>query len=206
MGEPGAGGNVRRSARWPGPQCGGAGPGRGSRPIHSQRAPFLAGSRRSFFGHDPGAAPFITDWKIPKWGSWWSTSTEEFFADRGVDLTTTKGSKRPLVRSCLDWTERQPHVAGRLGAALLQHLLEQWRHNSPVRHRGRAAEVGRQRLLVRHVRHRFCRENTSVTPIRKQPTGCPHLKCKEVESRSARRAPRSRPSTTTESDRPRGLS
>lgn len=51
-------------------------------------------------------------------------STETFFAERGVDLVTKKANKRPLVRSCLDWTERRPHVAGRLGAALLQHLLD----------------------------------------------------------------------------------
>ncbi len=30
---------------------------------------------------------------------------------------------RPLVRSCLDWTERRPHLAGALGAALYQQLL-----------------------------------------------------------------------------------
>jgi hypothetical protein len=53
-----------------------------------------------------------------------TSSTEEFFAERGIDLVAPKGSKRPLVRSCLDWTERRPHVAGRLGAALLQNLLE----------------------------------------------------------------------------------
>ena len=28
------------------------------------------------------------------------------------------GSRRPLVRSCLDWTERRPHLAGALGAAI----------------------------------------------------------------------------------------
>jgi hypothetical protein len=27
------------------------------------------------------------------------------------------------VRSCLDWTERRPHLAGRLGAVLLDHLV-----------------------------------------------------------------------------------
>ncbi len=50
-------------------------------------------------------------------------TTETFFAERGIDLGATNGNKRPLVRSCLDWTERRPHVAGRVGAALLQHLL-----------------------------------------------------------------------------------
>jgi DNA-binding transcriptional ArsR family regulator len=51
-------------------------------------------------------------------------TTEPFFAERGIELVATNGNKRPLVRSCLDWTERRPHVAGRLGAALLQHLLD----------------------------------------------------------------------------------
>ncbi|OJU39158.1 MAG: hypothetical protein BGN97_02270 [Microbacterium sp. 69-10] len=32
-------------------------------------------------------------------------------------------SPRPLVRGCLDWTARRPHVAGRLGAALLEAML-----------------------------------------------------------------------------------
>jgi len=29
-----------------------------------------------------------------------------------------------LVRACTDWTERRPHVAGALGAALLDVALE----------------------------------------------------------------------------------
>ncbi|GAA3831044.1 ArsR/SmtB family transcription factor [Streptomyces phyllanthi] len=37
------------------------------------------------------------------------------------------GTRRPLVRSCLDWTERRPHLAGALGAALCATALErQW--------------------------------------------------------------------------------
>jgi DNA-binding transcriptional ArsR family regulator len=34
-------------------------------------------------------------------------------------------SRRPLVRFCQDWTERRPHLAGWLGAALCRHLEEQ---------------------------------------------------------------------------------
>ncbi|MFF4160278.1 ArsR/SmtB family transcription factor [Streptomyces sp. NPDC001678] len=34
------------------------------------------------------------------------------------------GTRRPLVRSCLDWTERRPHLAGALGAALCATALE----------------------------------------------------------------------------------
>ncbi|PRX99027.1 ArsR/SmtB family transcription factor [Allonocardiopsis opalescens] len=34
------------------------------------------------------------------------------------------GARRPLVRACLDWTERRPHFAGALGAALCAAALE----------------------------------------------------------------------------------
>jgi hypothetical protein len=34
-------------------------------------------------------------------------------------------ARRPLTRSCLDWSERRPHLAGALGAAVLDALLEQ---------------------------------------------------------------------------------
>lgn len=39
----------------------------------------------------------------------------------GVELAVT--GRRPLVRPCLDWTERTPHLAGSLGAALATHAL-----------------------------------------------------------------------------------
>src|SRR4051812_31748334 len=32
--------------------------------------------------------------------------------------------RRPLTRACLDWTERRPHVAGQVGAAILTALLD----------------------------------------------------------------------------------
>ncbi len=33
-------------------------------------------------------------------------------------------STRPLCRPCLDWSERKPHLAGRLGQAICQHCLD----------------------------------------------------------------------------------
>jgi len=35
-----------------------------------------------------------------------------------------KTYRRPLTRQCLDWSERRPHMAGQLGADLLQAMLE----------------------------------------------------------------------------------
>ncbi len=45
---------------------------------------------------------------------------ERWFKEFGIDLNRLRANrKRPLVRKCLDWTERKFHVAGTTGAALL---------------------------------------------------------------------------------------
>jgi len=45
-----------------------------------------------------------------------------WFAALGIDLPPV--TRRPLVRSCLDWTERRPHLAGAAGAALCGHAMD----------------------------------------------------------------------------------
>jgi DNA-binding transcriptional ArsR family regulator len=47
-----------------------------------------------------------------------------WLAGIGIDLDGLRRGSRPLVRSCLDWTERRPHLAGVLGAALRAHAME----------------------------------------------------------------------------------
>lgn len=42
----------------------------------------------------------------------------------GLGITVPTGTRRPAVRSCLDWTERRPHLAGAVGAALCAHARE----------------------------------------------------------------------------------
>jgi hypothetical protein len=42
----------------------------------------------------------------------------------GIDVAALSAQRRPFARQCLDWSERRPHIAGALGAALLQALLE----------------------------------------------------------------------------------
>lgn len=42
----------------------------------------------------------------------------------GIDVATLKGTRRPLCRSCLDWSERRAHLAGSLGKALLSSFME----------------------------------------------------------------------------------
>lgn len=53
-----------------------------------------------------------------------SPSGFTFFTDLGVDLKSLDRGRRPMVRPCLDWTERRHHLAGALGAALLDLLME----------------------------------------------------------------------------------
>jgi DNA-binding transcriptional ArsR family regulator len=45
--------------------------------------------------------------------------------DLGIDPAALESSRRPLFRCCTDWTERRPHVAGALGAALLRRYKEE---------------------------------------------------------------------------------
>jgi DNA-binding transcriptional ArsR family regulator len=42
----------------------------------------------------------------------------------GVDIDGLESARRTMIRSCLDWTERRPHLAGGLGAALAERILE----------------------------------------------------------------------------------
>lgn len=41
----------------------------------------------------------------------------------GIDVPALAAQRRPLARQCLDWSERRPHIAGALGAALLRQLV-----------------------------------------------------------------------------------
>lgn len=46
----------------------------------------------------------------------------DWLAEVGISPPPATG--RPLVRSCLDWTERRPHLAGGIGAAMCRHALD----------------------------------------------------------------------------------
>ena len=50
-----------------------------------------------------------------------------FLCDFGIDLRADDhhtGGGRPLCRTCLDWSERRPHLGGRLGAALCSRCFD----------------------------------------------------------------------------------
>ena len=50
-------------------------------------------------------------------------SGEIFLTDLGIDIDQAKAKRRKFSRTCLDWSERQPHLAGALGAAISDKLV-----------------------------------------------------------------------------------
>ena len=52
-----------------------------------------------------------------------TTAGRSWFTDLAGPAALRPTTSRPLVRGCLDWTERKSHLAGALGAVLCQQLL-----------------------------------------------------------------------------------
>jgi DNA-binding transcriptional ArsR family regulator len=67
------------------------------------------------------------------------------FAALGVALPPA--GRRTYARPCLDWSERRPHLAGALGAAVADTLLErEWVTRVPRTRALRVTDVGREGL------------------------------------------------------------
>jgi len=63
------------------------------------------------------------DYRVTAYGKKW-------FLLMGLDIDSIKLKKRSFAHQCLDWSERKHHIAGALGAALLEKMLEKdWIRN-----------------------------------------------------------------------------
>ena len=49
---------------------------------------------------------------------------ERFCTDLGIELDTSAARTRPMCRVCLDWSARRHHLAGIVGARLLERIYE----------------------------------------------------------------------------------
>lgn len=50
----------------------------------------------------------------------------------GIDFAPLRTRQRPLIRGCVDWSERRHHLAGGLGAAVAQRMFELgWLERAP---------------------------------------------------------------------------
>jgi DNA-binding transcriptional ArsR family regulator len=79
-----------------------------------------------------------------------------WFEALGLDAAALRRSRRTFARRCLDWTERRPHLAGALGAALFSRLMALgWVVRLPktralrITHRGAEELEGRFGILAR---------------------------------------------------------
>jgi DNA-binding transcriptional ArsR family regulator len=62
----------------------------------------------------------------------------------GIDVNQLRQQRRVFARPCLDWTERRPHLAGALGAAIADRLLElDWIRRTPHTRALKVTETGR---------------------------------------------------------------
>ena len=46
-----------------------------------------------------------------------------FFVKGGIDIDALENVRRPLCRTCLDWSERRSHLGGALGGAILDRIV-----------------------------------------------------------------------------------
>jgi len=75
---------------------------------------------------------------------------ESWFAEIGVETATVKSARRSFARKCLDWTERRPHLAGALGAALCSRLVALgWIARRPKMRALRVTQRGERELQKR---------------------------------------------------------
>jgi DNA-binding transcriptional ArsR family regulator len=85
------------------------------------------------------------DWQLGAAGSTW-------FAE--LDISFAESSRRPLIRPCLDWTERRDHLAGRLGDALCATLIDRdWIRKRTGSRAVSVTETGLRELATRGLEH-----------------------------------------------------
>lgn len=75
-----------------------------------------------------------------------------FIGDFGIDLSPLIQKKRPMCKSCLDWSSRRSHLAGSLGTAMLDRFFQLgWarrKDGSRIVHFTVAGEKEFQKLLM----------------------------------------------------------
>lgn len=71
----------------------------------------------------------------------------EMLTKLGIDLEQLSARRRPVIGYCLDWTEQRHHLAGGLGAALVDRLVAlDWLTQTSQRRVVRLTDTGKTRL------------------------------------------------------------
>ncbi|TAM73429.1 ArsR family transcriptional regulator [bacterium] len=73
-----------------------------------------------------------------------------FLAAFGIDVAEARKKHRQFARQCIDWTEHRPHLAGSLGAAILDGLFDRaWIQRTEASRAIRMSAAGRKALAER---------------------------------------------------------
>jgi DNA-binding transcriptional ArsR family regulator len=104
-----------------------------------------------------------------------------FLTGLGVDLEQARGAKRRYCRSCIDWTERRPHISGAVGAALAATFLDRnWVARIPDSRALIVTAGGRQKLAELGIANFLAAASASVAPgsapARRVSPKRPHLR------------------------------
>ncbi len=68
----------------------------------------------------------------------------------GIDLDALRARPRPLIRYCTDWTEQEHHLAGGLGAALAERMVQRgWIERARNGRAVRLTDAGRRGMRER---------------------------------------------------------
>ena len=74
-----------------------------------------------------------------------TTAGTRFLRKFGIELPTPPSTRRHVSRLCLDWTERRPHIAGAVGAAITRRCFDLgWMERMKRSHAVIVTPVGRQ--------------------------------------------------------------
>ena len=86
---------------------------------------------------------------VKKLGTGYTVTNKGWEWFSGFDITKDQviNNRRPLARQCVDGTERRPHLAGQLGAALLAKMIEKkWFKKVPFSRELLVSSRGRDEL------------------------------------------------------------
>jgi len=95
---------------------------------------------RVCYDHLAGALGVLVHDRLAARGAFVHDARGMHLGDAGMEIVGALGimpaalasSRRPQCRSCLDWSERRPHVAGLLGSTLLARFVEMgWTRRLP---------------------------------------------------------------------------
>jgi DNA-binding transcriptional ArsR family regulator len=68
-----------------------------------------------------------------------------FLAEFGIELPRLRSARRHSCRLCLDWTERRPHIAGAVGAAITRRCFDlRWMERMTGSHAVVVTSLGRR--------------------------------------------------------------